>query len=93
MLFWEFVKILAISVKIIFLEPGKFENIQKLSSTFQNLRKAQELHQHFIQKVLSDIGYLKDVRQGDFSLLTFEEGVSHRIFHYIISHESKLAGN
>ena len=40
MLFREFVKTLAISVKIIFLEPGKFENIQKLSYTFQNLRKA-----------------------------------------------------
>ena len=35
MLFREFVKVLAISVKIIFLEPGKFENIQKLLSTFQ----------------------------------------------------------
>ena len=31
---------LAISVKIIFLEPGKFENIQKLSPTFKNQRKA-----------------------------------------------------
>ena len=39
MLFQEFVKTLAISVKIIFLESGKFENIQKLSSTFKNLRK------------------------------------------------------
>ena len=35
MLFQEFVKTLA----IIFLERGKFENIQKLSSTFKNLRK------------------------------------------------------
>ena len=26
--------------KDIFPEPGKFENIQKLSSTFKNLRKA-----------------------------------------------------
>ena len=33
MLFWEFVKTLEISVKSIFLEPEKFENIQKLSST------------------------------------------------------------
>ena len=66
MLFREFVKTLAISVNIIFLEPGKFENIQKLSSIFKNLRKAQELHQHFIQKALSDIGYLKYVRQADF---------------------------
>ena len=39
MLFRKFVIALAISVKIIFLEPGKFENIQKLSSTFKNLRK------------------------------------------------------
>ena len=29
-----------ISVKIIFLEPGKFQKTQKLSSTFKNLRKA-----------------------------------------------------
>ena len=40
MLFRELVKTLAISVKIIFLEPGKFETIQKLSSTFKNLHKA-----------------------------------------------------
>ena len=39
MLFREFVKMLAISVKIIFLEPGKFENIQKLSPTFKNYAK------------------------------------------------------
>ena len=38
--FQEFVKTLAISVKIIFLEPGKFQKTQKLSSTFKNLRKA-----------------------------------------------------
>ena len=40
MLFQEFVKIHEISVKMIFPEPGKFENIHKLSSTFRNLRKA-----------------------------------------------------
>ena len=40
MRFQEFVKTLAISVKIIFLEPGKFQKTQKLSSTFKNLRKA-----------------------------------------------------
>ena len=39
-LFQEFVKTLEISVKMIFPEPGKFENIQKLLSTFKNLRKA-----------------------------------------------------
>ena len=93
MLFREFVKTLEISVKSIFLEPEKFENIQKLSSTVKNLCKPQELRQHFIQKVLSDIGYQKYVRQGNFSLLTFVEGVSHKIFHYITSHESERAGN
>ena len=40
MLFREFIKTLAISVKIIFLEPGKFENIKKLLPTFKNQRKA-----------------------------------------------------
>ena len=40
MRFWKFVKTLAILVKIIFLEPGKFENIQNLLSTFKNLCKA-----------------------------------------------------
>ena len=40
MLFWKFVKTLAILVKIIFLEPGKFENVQKLLSTFKNICKA-----------------------------------------------------
>ena len=64
--FQEFVKMLEISVKMIFHEPGKFENIQKFSSTFKNLRKAQELHQHFTQKVLSDIGNLKYVRPRRF---------------------------
>ena len=38
--FQEFVNTLEISVKMIFPEPGKFENFQKLSSTFKNLRKA-----------------------------------------------------
>ena len=37
--FQEFVTTLQISVKMIFPEPGKFENIQKLSSTLKNLRK------------------------------------------------------
>ena len=37
--FQEFVTKLEISVKMIFLEPGKFENIQELSSTFKNLCK------------------------------------------------------
>ena len=40
MLFQEFVTTLEISVKMIFPEPGKFENIQRLSSTLKNLRKA-----------------------------------------------------
>ena len=31
--------------------------------------------------------------QGDFSLLTFEEGVLQWIFRYIISYESELAGH
>ena len=38
-LFQEFVTALEISVKMIFPESGKFENIQKLSSTVKNLRK------------------------------------------------------
>ena len=40
MLFQKFVTKLEISVKMIFPEPGKFENIQRLSSTLKNLRKA-----------------------------------------------------
>ena len=40
MLLQEFVKTLEISVKMIFPEPGKFENIQKLLSIFKNLCKA-----------------------------------------------------
>ena len=40
MLFQEFVTTLEISVKMIFPVPGKFENIQKLSSTLKSLRKA-----------------------------------------------------
>ena len=51
------------------------------------------LPQHFIQKVLSDIEYQKYVCQGNFSLLKFEEEVSHKIFHYITSHESKRTGH
>ena len=48
MLFQEFVTTLEISVKMIFLETGKFGNIQNLSSTFENLRKALELQ--FLRK-------------------------------------------
>ena len=40
MFFQEFVTMLEISVKMIFPELGKFKNIQKLSSTLKNLRKA-----------------------------------------------------
>ena len=40
MLFQEFVPTLEISVKMIFPEPGKFENIQKLSSNVKDLRTA-----------------------------------------------------
>ena len=40
MFFREFVKTLAVSVKVFFLEPGKFKIIKKLSSTFKNLRKS-----------------------------------------------------
>ena len=39
MLFQEFVTTLEISVNMIFPEPGKFENIQKLPSNLKNLRK------------------------------------------------------
>ena len=40
MLFQEFVTTLEISVKMIFPEPGKFENIPKLSTSLKNLLKA-----------------------------------------------------
>ena len=39
MLFQEFATTLEISVKMIFPEPGKFENIQKLSSTLKTYAK------------------------------------------------------
>ena len=92
MLFQEFVTTLEISVKMIFPEPGKFQNIQKLSSTLKtyakpigiiisekeiqrksdmnerNITNYSKKNQHFIQKVLCDIGNLKYVQPRRFCI-------------------------
>ena len=43
MFFLAICKNAQVSVRMLFSEPGKFENFQKLLSTFRNLPRAYEL--------------------------------------------------
>ena len=60
----------------------------------RNIANYGKKNQHFIQKMLSDIGNLKSVRPRRFFIVHVWRGsFAEDFFYYIISHEFQLAGH
>ena len=98
MLFQQFAKMLQISVKMIFSEPGNkiFGKVieRKPDINYRNIASYSKKNQHFTEKILSDVGNLKYVWPRQFFIAHVWRGsLAEDFFYCIISHEFQLAGH